>query len=77
MLNRALIQFSCAANETNSDYLFAECLLKTITQKDTPVADIFRKITTDVYQKRYEPFLVEGLSQYGHIFLDQVINRTY
>lgn len=77
MLERALVQFSCAANETSSDDLFAECLRTAIEQKDMHVVDMFQAIDNHVYQKRYAPFLAHKLPENEHIFLDRVINSTY
>ena len=76
-MDKALIQFSCAEKETTSENVFTESLLKNIRRKNTPIIDLFQVIAKDIHRKRYELFSAQGLSQYGHIFLDQIISRTY
>lgn len=52
-LDKVFIQYSCAAGETAADNLFTERLLKTITQKNVPVVDVFEGIAEDVYIMRH------------------------
>lgn len=77
VLDRAFIQFSCAANETNTDNFFSERLLKTITQKNVPVVNVFENIAEDVYLERRPLLSMDGLSQHATICLNQANNRMY
>ena len=79
-LDKAFIQFSCAANETSTDNLFTTRLLQTIIQEDVNVVDLFQGIAEDVCLERHKsrlPFSISGSSQNESIFRDQVIPRAY
>ena len=77
VLDKAFIQYSCGANETTTDNLFTEYLLRAVAQTNVPIIDIFQAIAKAIYPTRQQLFSRNGLARYGSIFLDQMISRTY
>jgi hypothetical protein len=74
------IQFACAANQTDSNNLFAKHLLKNIAGKNEDIIDVFEVIVDDVYEeskKRQRPLSMNGLSDYRPVYLNQVKSCTY
>lgn len=78
--DRTLIQFSCVANKTANDDLFAKYLLTKIGQNRTDITDIFRRIATKVALERRRkqyPLSLNGLSDSENVYLNYVSDRTY
>ena len=76
---RTLIQFSCTANKTTNDDLFAKHLLANIHQH-ADVTDIFRYISNTVALARrqeQQPLFLNGLTKYGDVYLNYVSDCTY
>lgn len=76
---RTLIQFSCAANKTTNDDLFAKHLLANIHQH-ADVTDIFRYVSNRVTllrRQEQQPLFLNGLTQYGDVYLNYVSDCTY
>ena len=77
VLDRVFIQYSCGANETTTDNLFTERLLKSITKENVPVVDIFQHIAEDTYRERHPLLSINGLPQDERICLNQTIRCKY
>lgn len=81
--NRTLIQFSCAANKTVNDDLFADHLLDNICQKHTDVTDLFRHINEKVALARRRelrklyPMSLNGLREDVNIYLNYASDCTF
>ena len=71
--NGSLIQFATAANQTVTNDIFAQRLLKNITEENVDVGDLFRRIADDVYaesNRRQRPFSTNGLRQHQQVYLN-------
>lgn len=78
-LKRTLIQFSCAANKTTNDDLFAKYLLATIDQHIN-ITDLFQYVSDRVSLERRQekhPLFLDGLTKYGDVYLNYVSDCMY
>lgn len=69
----SLIQFAAAANQTVTNDIFAQRLLKNITEENVDVGDLFRRIADEVYaesNRRQRSFSSNELRQHQQVYLN-------
>ena len=76
----AFIQFACAASATAGDGLFTEQLLRNITTRNVGIAEILRRVASEVAERSggtQQPFSSDGVSHLGRIYLNQVRSSRF
>ncbi|UJR32716.1 hypothetical protein I4U23_020175 [Adineta vaga] len=74
--DKTLIQYACAANKTNPNNLYMECLLRNIVEENVNIVDIIQRITDEVTiesDERQRPFITHRLRANAEIFFNEIL----